>query len=187
MSWFLPLMSRPRMSRLDCLVVVAIIGVLVALLMPAGDHDRTHRYPPARANVGSPLADVAGEYGQRTGRGGGWELSILSDGRYSRFQSCCVGILERESGYVHLLAGHYLLLPAGNSPTSPRIERDFLPIRWKERLYLVPPDRMQEFCYAVTEGEEPRAGGEMGERFLLRSPAPGFTASPICRNPGRRF
>jgi hypothetical protein len=171
MKWMLRAAGRPGLSLLDMLAILAIIGVLVGLLMPVGDHDRTHHYPPVRANAGSPLADLAGEYRQWTGRGGGWELSILPDGRFSRFQSCCVGILERESGYVQLLAGHYLLLPVGTSSTSVRIERDFLPIRWKERLYLVPPDRMQEFCYAVIEGKEPRAEGGMGERFMLRSPA----------------
>lgn len=186
MSWFLRMISRRSLSLLDVLVLVAIIGVLAGLLMPGPDFDRTHRYPPVKANAGTPLADLAGVYHQRAGRSLGWELSILTDGRYSRFYGYCTGTGNRESGYVHLRAGHCILLPAGPSSTTPGGERDFVPVRWKDRRYLVPADRMQEFCYAITEGKEPRAQDGMSERFLLRSPRYRSTASRTYRNPGRR-
>jgi hypothetical protein len=166
-----PAISRPSLSVLDVLALAAIVGLLAGLLIPQSDHDRTHRYPPAKAEAGTALADLAGTYHQRLGRSSGWELALLPDGRYSRFCGYCTGTGERESGYVKLLAGHCILLPAGPGATSPGVERDFLPVRWKERLYLLPADRMQEFCDAVIDGKEPRPEGAMGEHFLVRSPA----------------
>jgi hypothetical protein len=187
MIGFLRMVSRPRLSRLDVLAILAIIGVLVGLLMPVGDHDRTHHYPPARANAGTPVAEFAGLFRQRPARGRGWELSILPDGRYSRFLSCCVGTADRESGYVQALAGHCILLAAGSFSTSSRMDRDFLPIRWEDRLYLVPADEMQEFCYAVIEAKEPRPEDGMGQHFLLRSPAAQVDGIPELPEPWAAF
>jgi hypothetical protein len=188
MNSILRVLPRPSLSRLDVVVLIGIIGVLAGLLIPVGEHDPTHHYPPAKAGAGIPLADLAGEYLQRTGRGGhGWVLSILPDGRYSRFLESCTGTGERESGHAEILAGHCILVPAGSFSTSMEVDRDFLPIRWKERLYLVPPDRMQEFCYAVIEGQEPRPSGEMGERFLLRSPAAQVDGIPELPEPWETF
>src|SRR6202034_2878647 len=67
------------------------------------------------------------------------------------------------------------------------IERDLLPVRWKERLYLVPPDEMQAFCYAIIEAKEPRAEGGMGEHFLLRSPAAQVDGIPELPEPWAAF
>jgi hypothetical protein len=168
-----PAISRPSLSLIDVLVLVVIIGMLAGLLIPGQDFDRTHRYPPARAkaDVGAALAEFDGVYHQRAPRSLGWELSILPDGRYSRFHGYCTRTGDRESGYVRLLAGHCLLLPAGPSDASPGVERDFLPVRWKDRRYLVPADRMQEFCDAIIEANEPRPETAMPEHFLVRSPA----------------
>jgi hypothetical protein len=55
--------SRPSLSLLDVLVLVAIIGGLAGLLIPGPDFDRTHRYPPVKANTSAALVDFAGVYG----------------------------------------------------------------------------------------------------------------------------
>lgn len=177
--------SRPSLSLLDVLALVSIIGLLAGLLIPFGDHDRTHRYPPARTGTASPTsAELAGEYLQGMFRGGrGWVLSILPDGRYSRYQEGCTGIWNRESGYLRLIGGHCILLPAGPSDTSPGVYRDFLPIRWQARRYLVAPEQMDQFCDDIVLGKEPRSPSQMGERYLLRSPAPDVEGLPEMPEP----
>jgi hypothetical protein len=176
-------LSRPSLGVLDVVAVAAIIGLLAGLLIPQSDHDRTHRYPPARVGTGTALADIAGTYHQRAAPTSGWELSILPDGRYSRFCGSCTGTGDRESGYVRLLAGHCILLPTGPSDASPRVERDFFPVRWQERRYLIPADRMQEYCYAITEAKEPRPETTKSEQFLVRSPAPPVDGIPELPEP----
>jgi hypothetical protein len=180
-------MSRPSLSVMDVLVVAAIVGLLAVLLVPQPDHDPAHHYPPARANAGTALADHAGTYHQRAAPASGWELSILPDGRYSRFCGYCTGIGDRESGYVRLLAGHCILLPARPSSTSPGVERDFFPVRWKDRRYLVPADRMQEFCDAIIEAKEPRPETAMAEHFLVSSPAAQVDGIPELPEPWDAF
>ncbi len=180
-------LSRPSVSVLDVLVLMGIIGLLAGLLIPQSDHDRTHHYLPAKPGTGTALADLAGTYHQRAVRGSGWELSILPDGRYSRFHGYCTGTGDRESGYVRLLAGHCILLPAGPSDASQQVERDFFPVRWQERRYLIPADRIQEFCDAIVEAKEPRPETAMAEHFLVRSPAALVDGIPELPEPWDAF
>lgn len=49
-----------------------------------------------------------------------------------------------------------------------RIDRRFLLVRWQSRCYLVPTEKMQEFCDEVTKGDEPR--NEYAGRFYLSDP-----------------
>jgi hypothetical protein len=43
---------------------------------------------------------------------------------------------------------------------------DFIPVRWGERLYLIPEAQSRDFCNEVNQGSEPRKGA-IG-RFYLR-------------------
>ena len=52
----------PRMSLTEIAVTVCMVGVLVALLLPAGDMDRDHRFPSPGTNRVNSFADVAGDY-----------------------------------------------------------------------------------------------------------------------------
>ena len=60
---------RVKPTWIELLVIVSIIGVLAGLMMPAGDFDMEHRYPPPASRHRPDLAGVAGEYYLGDGRG----------------------------------------------------------------------------------------------------------------------
>ena len=93
-------------------------------------------------------------------------LSILADGRYSSFVSTCTGVCDRESGFVRRIGDSYVLTPT--KPIDSRIARVLVPIRWKGRYYLIPPEKMQEFCISIIDGDEPR--NEPPGDYYLREP-----------------
>lgn len=155
---------RWKPSLVEVLVIAATLGVLVGLAMPSGYGDRTHRFPKAGASVGSGLAAVAGEYHQGARLGRYWDLSLLADGRYSFIWSSCTGVVERESGWVRRVGEHVVLSPV--EAIEPKMERVFLAVPWGRRTYLVPPERMEEFCDAIISCDEPRR--EHAGDFYLR-------------------
>ncbi len=157
---------RLKLSLLDVCVIMIIIGVWAALLLPANDFDRRHRYPPQASLPGDNLADIAGEYYKGASRGMSLSLSILPDGRYSFIWSGCTGVHHRESGYIQSTDGSYVLSPLQRVEAG--IDHHFLLVRWQSRRYLVPPEKMDEFCDAVIKGEEPRI--EYAGDFYLSVP-----------------
>jgi hypothetical protein len=145
-------------------LLVLIAEVLAILSTPAGDWDYAHRFPPSSPNASSEFAAVAGEYYQGARRGRSWALCILPDGRYSFRWSGCLGVYHRESGYVNRVGGDLILWP--ENPLKRAMARVFLPVKWGPRSYLVPTDKLQEFCEAICRGDEPRS--ESPGEFYLR-------------------
>jgi hypothetical protein len=166
---------RLKVIPLEVCVLVMIIGVLGALLFPAGDHDLTHRFPPTVAGSGNDFWNIAGEYYQGAARGRYLRLSILADGRYSFIWSGCTGVHHRESGYARNTDGSYELSPVKSDGS--KIDRRFLLVRWQSRRYLVPPEIMQKFCDAVVNGDEPR--NEYTGDFWLRLPPARAEGRPV--------
>ncbi|MGE3822186.1 MAG: hypothetical protein AB7I30_22460 [Isosphaeraceae bacterium] len=151
---------------IEIVVIVAFGGVFVGLALPSGDWDYTHRFPSPGPNSGNGFAAVAGEYLQGARLGRSWALSILPDGRYSFIWSGCCGVYYRESGSARQVSGHLVLWPV--KPIEPQLERVFLPLKWGRRSYLIPPERLQEFCDAIIRGDEPR-NEPAGDFFLIGS------------------
>ncbi|MGC8644581.1 MAG: hypothetical protein ACP5XB_32350 [Isosphaeraceae bacterium] len=143
-----------RPTLLEMLVIAGIVGVLIGLLWPAGDHDFRHRFPTP---PGKPLGDVApyaGEYYQGDGLGWNLRLPLRADGVYSFIWSGCCGVYDRDSGYVSYTDGLLTLTPAKPSPRQPL--QVFYPVRWGPRVYLIEREDMANFCRKITTGEEPR-------------------------------
>ena len=139
--------------------VAAVAGVLVVLLIPGPDFDRTHRYPPV-TNVGTDTVALAGEYHKGRGRGGGWELSVLPDARHSVFLGTCTGTGHRESGFVRRADDCYVLSPT--MPSEGSMDRVFLPQSalavqgrgWYHPRRLVVASIEAESCIAVDPNPE---------------------------------
>ncbi|WP_165227365.1 hypothetical protein [Aquisphaera insulae] len=154
-----------RLTALEWATIFGIVGFLAGLLIPGSDHDFSPRFPPAPApDAPKSCGEIAGRYLDGGSHGGGGDLNILEDGRYSLVRSACVGVLDRDSGWARRVGQHLLLSPAGSAPK--RIERTFFSVDWSGRSYLVPVDRMDDFCVAVIEGDEPR--DDLRGRFFLR-------------------
>jgi hypothetical protein len=164
---------RHMLSLLELCTVATVAGVVVALLLPAGARDLTHHYSPVTAGAQSVFGAIAEEF-VKEHRYGAERLSILADARYSFFSYACTGVGARESGYVRRAGECYVLTP--EKPCDRRLERVYQPIRWQKRLYLIPPERMQDFCDAIIDGDEPRDEGS-GE-FYLRSPRGQVSGAP---------
>jgi hypothetical protein len=157
---------RLKITLAEAVVVAMISVVLISLLLPGGDFNFDHRYLPFDPNTRFGFAGLAGEYRLGVHRGGrGWCLSILADGRYSINWSCCVGVGYRESGSVKRV-GEDLVLAAA-APTEGRFARVFRPVKWGCRTYLIPPEKLREFCDAIIKGDEPRNERTRGLFYAL--------------------
>ncbi len=153
---------RLKLTWLEILVVAVTIVMLIAILLPNGDNDRSHRYP-STVIAGVPPATFAGDYHRNIARGGGWNLSILPDGRYSLVDSGCVGVLHREAGQAREMEGKVVL--TAEIPNDQKVDREFLAIRWGKRSYLIRPDQIPRFCDEIVAGLEPR-NGSWGAYYL---------------------
>ncbi len=153
---------RQSMKLLEWCVAAWMIGALTALLITGPDFDQTHRYPTAIPNSEINLSDIAGEY-LIEHKYGARHLSILVDGRYSTFSKACTGVGGRESGYLRRAGTCWVLSPT----KADEILRELvlLPVHWESRCYLIPPERMEEFCDAIISGNEPRNAGH-GDYYL---------------------
>jgi hypothetical protein len=119
--------------------------------------------------------------------GNGFEseaLEIAADGRFWYTYSCCTGD-SREYGYACLKEGRLLLAPVKHGEKAdPALQIKYLPIRWGERVYLLPDDEsIKRFCNAINHGWEPVQPGSRHVRFWLRrgdekKPAPGLPELP---------
>ena len=149
-----PQRHRRLFDPVEVSVLVTIVLVLVCLLLPGGDFDFTHRYPTPRPDARLRFAAFAGEYMQGAVRGKLWALSILPDGRYSFRWSGCCGVYDRESGFVDSVGEQFVLSPI--KPIGRQIPRQFFPVKWQRRTYLIPPDKLEELCDEIVKRKEPR-------------------------------
>ena len=118
-----------RPTLLDILVIASIVGVLAGLLLPTGgDHDYRHRFPAPRPGSQGNLDAIAGEYYQGDGLGRNWRLALRDDAVYSFIWSGCLGVYERESGYVADADG--LLTLTSAQPTEKKWPRQFYLVQW---------------------------------------------------------
>jgi hypothetical protein len=132
--------------------------LVISLLLtacPVPVESRSH--PEARDN--KPLAGISGSYYYGDGLGINCSLVVKSEGRFSFIWRGCLGVYGKNEGIARVVKDHLILTPEqpndatgfGGTPT------DFIPVRWGDRLYLVPKDAGKGFCSLVNEGLEPRS------------------------------
>ena len=157
-----PVRRPRRRDRRGCLSRYDCPGMRCAVRL-----DQAHRYPPLDSSAPLTFAAFAGEYRQAVHpRRERWELSVLPDGRYSMMcAGRCGGVYHRESGDVKRVGDHLVFSPT--NPLELLVPRVFLPVNWNRRIYLIPPEKLQEFCDAIIRGEEPRDDGSGGRFYAL--------------------
>jgi hypothetical protein len=131
---------------------------LAALLSSAACLVAPGETPGTGDPVKRPVAELAGEYRFGNGLGMNFSLTIEPEGRFSYAWRGCTGFCDASLGEAKLEAGHLILKP--DTPVAMHTIRghdsDLIPVRWGERLYLVPPVQRWAFCNQVNQGGEPR-------------------------------
>ncbi len=157
-----------KVEPIAAIIILVTLAVVAGLLLPVFVFDRyfdyAHRYPPRDANAGNVFAAVAGEYTLGDGYER-WALSILPDGRYSFRWSGCMGVYHPESGSVKRVGDYLALSPS--EPTAQLDSRVFLPVKWDRRTYLIPPEKLEQFCDEIIKGVEPRGADSLGDFYVL--------------------
>jgi hypothetical protein len=104
----------------------------------------------------SGLDEVVGSYYHGDGLGTNCTLTIRENGHFSYVWTGCLGVYEQGKGTIEMAGGRLVLHPEGNR--TPRLKTRYAPVRWDERLYLIPEDRVAAFRTTIEKGYEPRTG-----------------------------
>lgn len=127
----------------------------------------------------SPKEAWAGDYYQGDGLGMNVRMLVSPVGVATTWHGC-LGLYGANEGSIRVDSSSSLRF-AFNKPNEDKFggfPGQVVPVRWGERRYLIPPDRMQDFVEAINQGFEPRPRG-MG-MFLL---AEGDEGKPVAGLP----
>jgi hypothetical protein len=133
---------------------------LTVILASAACFAPLRETPSTDGRSEKPVAIVAGDYYFGDGLGVNCSLTVKREGRFSFVWRGCLGIYDQNMGEAKVEAGHLIL-----KPEKPNVREgfhgmatDYIPVRWGERLYLIPETERREFCNHVNWGGEPRDG-----------------------------
>lgn len=135
-----------------CMSKLLVSLLSTACLVPAEGLS----HPETRDN--RPLAAIAGNYYYGNGLGTNCYLDVQPEGRFSFIWRACLGVYGQNEGGAKVVKDHLILTPEQpNDSIGCGTATDFIPVRWGDRLYLVPQDAGKAFCSQVNEGSEPRS------------------------------
>jgi hypothetical protein len=119
-------------------------------------------------SLGSDGVSVSGEYYSGDGLGVNWNLELCQDGTFEFSWDGCLGNYDHQSGRWDIADGLITFQVLDRKPDGldHSLPSSLRPVRWGERLYLVPADELLEFCNQVNDGAEPR--GDPHGLVLLR-------------------
>jgi len=119
-------------------------------------------------SLGSDGVSVSGEYYSGDGLGVNWNLELCQDGTFEFSWDGCLGNYDHQSGRWDIADGLITFQVLDRKPDGMdhSLPSSLRPVRWGERLYLVPADELLEFCNQVNDGAEPR--GDPHGLVLLR-------------------
>lgn len=145
------------------------VSMLTAILASTACFVLPGENPSTGERIASPAAAVAGEYYYGDGLGVNCSLTITQEGRFSFKWQGCLGVYDQNLGEAKIVTGHLIL-----TPERPNVRKsfqgtatDFIPIRWGERMCLIPEADRRRFCNGVNQGSEPRDGSH-GSFYLRR-------------------
>lgn len=110
--------------------------------------------------AGSNLPDWAGSYFYGDGEGVNVDLRLAPRSGVVAAWHGCLGLYDLNYGKVAWSEGKVgLRFTYPNNPQhrgSEGFPEELIPVRWRERHYLIPADQMIEFANAINRGSEPR-------------------------------
>lgn len=147
---------------IEWLVAVMIVAVLLSFLLP-GSHDLRSDVRAKREAVSAEVKSLdehawAGKYYAGSSRSRYLELDVAPQAGFVFTWMTCTGTQSQNLGTV-TRAGSRLVLHADLNAEKKRFSlpaTEFILVPWGERLYLIPPDAMEQFAQRIREGYEPR-------------------------------
>ncbi|SFH54835.1 hypothetical protein [Planctomicrobium piriforme] len=124
----------------------------------------------------------AGRYSEGDGMGANTSIILAPDAGFVYQWHGCLGIYDRNFGAVQEADGRVELAPALPLATdlAPLLTK-YIPVRWQSRKYLIPEEKMLEFCNKFNAGDLQRTFGNpyfLVETSTRESPAKGKPEVP---------
>lgn len=139
----------------------------------------------------NPLSfrELAGVYYFGDGTGVNCTLTLAERGTFAFQWRGCLGTYDDNEGQAGIRDGILRIVPK-----KPNVREgfrgtptEFFPIRWDDRLYLVPTNEIVEFCCEVNQGGEPRHGN-WGQFYLRQNDwTKQATGSPVVPERWTKF
>lgn len=113
--------------------------------------------------------DWAGEYFAGDGRGVNIALTVAPRSGYVFEWNGCLGLYDRNYGALTSTDGRIRLSFTFENRREgfEGIAPEFVSVSWGRRRYLIPADKIIEFCNSVNDGREPRMGAQ-GSHLLRK-------------------
>lgn len=174
-----------RWNRAALRRVAMGIGIVLFVSFFLLEYVPSEPIPDSQLVNGIPFRDIVGSYYRGDGVGVNGMIDIGRDGRFSILASGCTGVYRRNRGGIVAYAETITLCPKRPEYLA-GFSRDpitLVPVRWGDRVYLLPPGKMENFCFSIKAGMEPR--NRKHGLFYLRAgtwsnPATGFPELVWC-------
>jgi hypothetical protein len=139
--------TRVRSFRSYIFAVVTMLSTLGWVNLQA--------FSPDGASVS--FKELVGDYYFGDGLGVNCRLTLSKQGKFAFVWDGCLGTYGENKGSARVRDGVLHLAPVNpNAPENLGTPTDFFPVPWGARLYLIPTNKIVEFCSAVNQGDEPR-------------------------------
>jgi hypothetical protein len=154
-------------QRLRLASVLSSVGLVIYLLVfevvPRGD------ISAERVVNGIPFKEIAGTYYYGWGLSNDCAMRITPEGRFFFVRTCDTGVQDWNKGRVSATDTELILHPMMRNVQRPAISGTktvFLPVKWGRRIYLVSKDKIDDFCWDILWGREPRKRAIFSETYL---------------------
>jgi len=131
----------------------------------------------------SSLKDIAGDYYFGDGTGVNCNFKLTKQGKFTFRWQGCLGTYDENNGDASVEGGVLHILPrkANVREGFQGTPTEFFPVRWGDRIYLIPTNDIIAFCSDVNQGSEPRRIN-FGQYYLRQNdwdkPVPGRPIVP---------
>jgi hypothetical protein len=157
------------MKKLLCILFFVLILGIVGYCLSESKTAFINRKSQKIENEIAQLKDHlwAGRYYHGDGLGVNVSLILAPENGFTVTWHGCLGLYDQNHGTVDWDGKRIKLSFAYDLQEGyiGHYASEYKPIRWGERVYLIPTDEMIEFCNAVNDGREPR-NGSWGWFFL---------------------
>lgn len=134
------------------------------------------------------LKEVAGDYYFGDGLGVKCSITLVAAGRFTFKWDGCLGTYGWNEGTAYTRDGVLHLAPQNPNPRGfGGTPTEFYPVRWGDRLYLIPTNDIVQFCCEFNQGSEPRAGIHQSYYLRIGDADKGVSGKPAVPKQWTKF